>query len=95
MSVKRIHVAQFFDGEHFVNDKVLSVDAVSLPITVIATKIVAIPKTISMMPPTVSPNVESGSLIAPTTGFVIGLMKKNLLFLIESGKLAGLFIINR
>ena len=27
MSVKRIHVAQFFDGEHFVNDKVLSVDA--------------------------------------------------------------------
>lgn len=27
MSVKRIHVAELFDGEHFVNDKVLSVDA--------------------------------------------------------------------
>jgi N-acetylglucosamine-6-phosphate deacetylase len=27
MSVKRIHVAEFFDGEQFVNDKVLSIDA--------------------------------------------------------------------
>ena len=47
----------------------------SLPITVIATKIVAIPSRIRATPPNVSPNVDSWPFSAPITGLVIGLMK--------------------